>query len=177
MHWDRSVSEENDISSGSNRKSSPKKMKRAENGSKFKRIIAASSSEDTENECLSTNPIFCCVSSQCTGKKFRVQTVWHIKLMADVNNKSVQCLNQSMNSLLIDFSFQFERTLNSDQNKQLVAAFTEYYDNNGNYESFRDTLFQIFNGADDAASLTGMMLFVKCEHQSKFDEDIRNKYK
>lgn len=71
---------------------------------------------------------------------------------------------------------QFERTLNPNQYEQLVKAFIDYSNNNGCYKSYRDTLFEIFNGADAATNVMGMMLSVKAEHQSQFDEDIRKKF-
>lgn len=68
--------------------------------------------------------------------------------------------------------------MSPNQNKQLIEALNEYNNTNtnGSYESYRDTLFKIFNDTDDAMILTGMMLFVKSEHQSQFDKDIRRKH-
>lgn len=76
---------------------------------------------------------------------------------------------------ILCFHFQFKRSLSTNQYKKLVEAFNEYSKNNGSYESYRDILFEIFCGANEASNLIGMMLLVKFEHQSQFEEDIQRK--
>lgn len=85
-------------------------------------------------------------------------------------------INQQFIHLIIFVFLQFKRSLSTNQYKQLVEAFNEYNNNSGGYESYRDTLFELFNDATDTSKLMGMMLFLKFEHQSKFDEDIQRKY-
>lgn len=83
---------------------------------------------------------------------------------------------QTVSKLNIFYSLQFKQDMSSDQYKRFVDAFNEYNNNNGSYESYRDTLFEIFNGADDLPNLMGILLFLKFQDQSKFDEDIQRKY-
>lgn len=74
---------------------------------------------------------------------------------------------------ILFFYFQFKRSLSTNQYKKLVEAFNEYNNSNGSYESYRNTLFELFRGANEASNLMGMMLLLKFEHQSMFYDDIQ----
>lgn len=67
--------------------------------------------------------------------------------------------------------------MTTNQYEELLLANVNYNKSNdiGNYELYRDRLFELFDGEDDDAILRGMIWFMKPEHQCKFDEDMKRK--
>lgn len=60
--------------------------------------------------------------------------------------------------------------LGSENYALLVTAF-DLYDDDGNYETFRDSLFQIFRETRVLSLLKCMTLLLVSEHRSRFDEE------
>lgn len=63
-----------------------------------------------------------------------------------------------------------QNDLGSESYEVLVTAF-DLYDNDGNYETFRDSLFQLFREPRVLSLLKCMTFLLVFEHRSRFDEE------
>lgn len=72
---------------------------------------------------------------------------------------------------MCSFCFQMENQLGIERYQQLVQIWFNY-DADGNYELYRDSLFNIFDDKKAKYFLKGCLLFTKSEHEVSLGEDI-----
>lgn len=66
-----------------------------------------------------------------------------------------------------------KKSITEDKYKKLKKIVSKY-ENDGQYEAFRDELFNLFEEPEFALRLKGCIILFKKEHRSKFKNDLQS---